>query len=236
MTVTVNLVEKKQLQYFVIRVFRGDIIGDKSSTCICVFPIFIQSQIAADALFQRDNSQCLFCNRTIVRNDKPRSSIGAFLDENDESGKGQTEREGWPSDCRESMQPTPRECKCKIAADPFFFALIDAALSPSDFSLLYVPRHQSPCSSHPPPPAFHCYARTDKLISSGKSSSWHFPESVLSEKSVRRQSGTGNLIPHVFFHFSSHEHVAAFRYSHSISCSRQARQHQRSLGSNYDLN
>lgn len=71
-----------------------------------------------------------------------------------------------------------RECKCKIAADPFFSRLS----APHCLRLTFLlPSHASPsisARSSPSPPsstASHCYVRTDKLISSGKSCSCTFP-------------------------------------------------------------
>lgn len=197
---------KEATTIFVTRVTR-DIIGDKSS--ICVFPIFTKAnsrrRVYARA-FKGTILNVVLQYQTIVRDDKPRSSIGPFLDENDESGKGQTERRGL-SGCP-WIDARPRECKCKTAADPFFFTLIGAALSPSGlFSCLHMPRHQSLRSSPSPLPASHCYARTDKLISSGKScsSSCISPRirSPFSPKNpcMRLQSGTGNLILSRFFPF-----------------------------------
>lgn len=98
----------------------------------------------------------------------------------------------------------PRECKCKITADPFFSRLSAPHCLHPTFLL---PSHASPSISAFIPSSASCFpllrARTDKLISSGKAARaralFSDPFSALRKKYVCLQFGTGNLILLVFF-------------------------------------
>lgn len=177
-------------------------------------PVFSSmSEIAVNecgmrALSKANGPQCYCAEREMTYCARVRSRPDGN-DENDES-----------SGCRESMSD-PRECKCKIEADPFFPRLSRRTVSARLFSRLHKLHHQSPRFVHSPFALLSSCVTlnitnrigpADKLISTGKScsSSCTFRIRVPPSENPSPQSGTKNLIRSrpLFFRLLSHEHVA----------------------------